>query len=75
MDCPTASYLLEAYARATAEYVEAVNRLSNLAGLHEHFADAQQRVEQTHTRCQLARLALEKHRVEHKCDIAAAGKS
>jgi hypothetical protein len=75
MDCPTARYLLDEYARATAEYVEAANTLSCLAGSHEKFSDAQQLAEQTHGRCQFARLALKKHHAEHNCGITAAGKS
>jgi hypothetical protein len=72
MDCPTARYLLDEYARSTAEYVEAANMLSCLAGSHEHFADAQECAKQTHTRCKLARLALERHRAEHNCRVKTA---
>ena len=75
MECPTAKTLFEDYSRATVEYFEAVDKLSNLVGLHDVFADTKQHTEQTHAKCRLARLALEKHRAEHNCGIAAAGKS
>jgi hypothetical protein len=71
MECPTAKSLFDDYARATAEYVEAADKLSILAGSHEHFSDAQQLAEQTHGKCQRARLALEKHRAEHNCGNTA----
>lgn len=75
MECPTAKTLFEDYSRATVEYFEAVDKLSNLVGLHDVFADTKQHTEQTHAKCRLARLALEKHRAKHNCGIAAAGKS
>jgi hypothetical protein len=75
MECPVTKSLFDDYARATTEYVEAADQLSSLAGSHEHFSDAQQLTEQTHAKCRSARLALEKHRIEHDCGITAAGKS
>jgi hypothetical protein len=75
MECPTAKSLLDDYARATTDYVEAADKISSFVGSHEQFSDAQRRTEQIHARCQFARLALEKHRAEHNCGITAAGKS
>ena len=75
MECPTAKTLFEDYFRATVEYFEAVDKLSNLVGLHDLFANTKQHTEQTHAKCRLARLALEKHRAEHNCRFEAAEKS
>ena len=57
MECQTKT-LFEDYCRATTEYFEAVDTLSSLVGPHDQFTDAQRRTEQTHAKCQLARLAL-----------------
>ena len=75
MECPIAKALFEEYARAATKYFEAVDRLSDLVGLHDLFVDAQRQVEQTNAKCIAARLALEKHRIEHNCRVAAAGSS
>jgi hypothetical protein len=73
MECPTAKTLLEEYARAATEYFEAVDRLSSLVGSHDQFADAKRQTENTNAKCIAARLALEKHRIEHNCRVVAAG--
>jgi hypothetical protein len=72
MECPTAKTLVEDYSRATTEYFEAFDALSGPIGSHDQFTDAQRRTEQTHQKCRVARLALEKHRAEHNCRVAAA---
>lgn len=54
--------LLDNDFKATEEYFEAADKLSNLAGSHEEFVDATLRAEQASTKCLMTRLALEKHR-------------
>ena len=54
--------LLDNDFKATEEYFEAADKLSNLAGSHEEFVDATLRTEQASTKCLMTRLALEKHR-------------
>jgi hypothetical protein len=66
-DCPTAKSLFEDYAKATVEYFEAADNLSNLVGSHDLFVLAASHTEQARATCKVARLALEKHRVEHNC--------
>lgn len=73
MECPTAKILFEEYATTAVEYFEAVDRLSALVGSHHQFADAKRQTEETNAKCIAARLALEKHRIEHNCRVVAAG--
>ena len=65
--CATDDALLDNYFKATEEYFEAADKLSNLAGSHDEFVAAQLATEQASAKCILTRLALEKHRLEHKC--------
>jgi len=67
INCATADALLDNYSKATSEYVKAADKLSNLVGSHDEFVDAKMCTEQASAKCILTRLALEKHRLEHKC--------
>jgi xanthine dehydrogenase iron-sulfur cluster and FAD-binding subunit A len=67
MECLTAKTLFEDYARAAAEYFEAVDKLSQLVGSHEKFEVAKHRTDEKSAQCRAIRLALENHRVEHNC--------
>jgi len=66
-DCPTAKSLFEDYVKATVEYFEAAENLSNLVGSHDLFVVAASHTEQAGEKCQAARLAINKHRLEHNC--------
>jgi hypothetical protein len=66
-ECPKATALLDNYTRATAEYFEAADDLSNIEGLHDKFIATKQHTEQAHEKCRLARLALTNHYLEHDC--------
>jgi len=65
--CSTADALFEYYIRATTEYFEAADNLSNLVGLHHQFVVAKGQTEQAGAKCRAALLAIEKHHVEHNC--------
>ena len=65
-----AQALFESYSVAATEYFEAAHKLAHLVGSHHEFAAAQQHAEQTGGKCRAARSALEKHRLEHGCNIA-----
>ena len=67
MDCPTAQPLIEDFTIAAMECFDAVDKLCNLVGLHHQFGLAKRQTEQAGEKCRVARLALEKHRVEHNC--------
>jgi hypothetical protein len=67
INCATADALLDNYFKATEEYVEAADRLSNLVESHDKFVAATLGTEQASAKCLMTRLALEKHRLEHKC--------
>lgn len=70
MKCPTAQALFESYSVAATEYFEAAHMLAHLVGSHDEFAAAHRHAEQTGGKCRAARSALEKHRLEHGCNIA-----
>lgn len=72
MECPTARALFEDYARAAAEYFEAVDKLSQLVGSHEEFEVAKRRTDEKSAQCREIRIALENHRLEHNCHAAAS---
>ena len=65
MECPTAQALFEDLSAATMEYFYSADKLSNLVGSHDQFVAAQQSGKQANVKWQGARLALEKHRLEH----------
>jgi hypothetical protein len=67
MNCLTADALLDDYSRATTKYFEAADKLSNFTGSHDQFAMQNYATEQARAKCRVTRLALEKHRLEHKC--------
>jgi hypothetical protein len=69
-ECPTAQVLLENYFVAANEYFDAADKLSNCVGSHNEFEVAQQHAQQIHAQCGAALAALEKHRREHRCNIA-----
>jgi hypothetical protein len=71
LECPAAIILSDTYFIATADYFEAVDRLCGLVGAHEEFKAAKKYTNQMHVKCQTARSALEKHRVEHGCFTAS----
>ena len=72
MKCPRAQTLLENFSAAATKYVDAAGKLSNLAGSHdyEQFMAAQGHAEQTGASCRAALTALQKHRLEHSCNVA-----
>jgi hypothetical protein len=65
--CSTAETLFEHYIRATTEYFQAADKLSNLVGVHDQFVGAKRHTQQAGAKCRIARLAIEKHRLEHNC--------
>ena len=67
MSCATAHTLFDDYSNATMEFFEATDRLSVLVGQHEEFAEAKKQSDQKHTKCRIARRALEQHWEEHGC--------
>jgi hypothetical protein len=67
MECPAAKVLFENYARAAVELFESADKVANLTGQHERFAEALKYSKQTHEKCHRARLALEDHRTLHGC--------
>jgi hypothetical protein len=67
MECSTATALLDDYTRATTEYCEVVDKLSNLVGSHDEFAVAKRYTEQVFAKCHAVRLAMQKHRADHNC--------
>jgi len=60
--CVSADALLDNHFKATEEYFEAADKLSNLVRSHEEVVEATLRTQQASTKCLLTRLALEKHR-------------
>jgi hypothetical protein len=72
MECPTAQALLENFFAATKKFADAAGKLSNLVGSHdyEQSRGAQGHAEQTSAKCRAALAALQKHRLEHSCNIA-----
>jgi hypothetical protein len=54
------------------EYFDALHNLSNVEGSHdqEKFAATQGHIMQAYAKCRAARLALDKHLVEHNCRAA-----
>jgi hypothetical protein len=70
MECPAAHALLEDFSAATMEYFDAAGKLCNLVSLHDQFIAAQWHAKQIGAKCRAALAALEKHRLEHCCDIA-----
>ena len=66
-ECTTAQSLFEDYAKATIEYFEAADNLSNLVRSGDLFVEATRHTQQAGVKCRIARLAIEKHRVEHNC--------
>jgi hypothetical protein len=62
INCVTADALLDNHFKATEEYFEAADKLSNLVRSRDEFVEATLRIEQASTKCLLTRLALEKHR-------------
>jgi hypothetical protein len=71
--CQTANVLFEKYAKATIEYFEAADKLSNLTGQHADFLEAKKHATGTRADCRAARLALEQHWEEHGCRSSAQG--
>jgi hypothetical protein len=65
--------LMAIFAAAVLEHFEAVDNLANIVtlGSTDKFADAKLRTEQTSSKCDAAKLALERHRVEHNCRVGA----
>ena len=67
MLCPPAKALFEDYANAAMEQFEAADALATLVGRHRQFEEAKKHAEQAHEKCSIARLAMEKHWMEHSC--------
>jgi len=67
MLCPAAKILFENYAKTAMENFEATDKLSGLVGQHGQFEEAKKYAEGTREKCSAARMALEKHRMEHSC--------
>jgi hypothetical protein len=67
MLCPVARALFEDYAKATTEYFETTDELSNLVGHPRRFEEQEEYVERVRKKCSSARIALEQHRAEHSC--------
>jgi hypothetical protein len=70
MECPTAQALFESYSVAANEYSDAAEKLSNFVGSRVEFEAPDRQTKQTSRKCREARWALEKHRLEHGCNIA-----
>jgi hypothetical protein len=72
-ECSAEQELVALFAAAVLEHFEAVDILCNLVALgskHE-FEDAKLRTEQTSSKCEAAKLALKRHRLEHNCRVEA----
>jgi len=71
--CSAELELLALFSAAVLEHTEAVDTLCNLVavGSKEEFAEAKLRAEQTASKCNAAKLALKRHRLEHNCRIGA----
>lgn len=69
MECQTAQALFESYSGAANEHFDAADKLSNVVGSHDEFEAADRQAKQTSRKCREARWALEKHRLEHGCNI------
>jgi hypothetical protein len=72
-ECSAKLELLAVFAAAVLEHMEAVDTLCNLVALgsKDEFAEAKLRAEQTASKCNAAKLALKKHRLEHNCHVGA----
>jgi hypothetical protein len=70
MECPESDALFECFVQATENHVVATDRLVNLIGARERFAEARLRVAETHADCKAAQSAFEAHREQHKCCAA-----
>ena len=70
MECATAQLLLVNYSVVAMEYFGATDNLANLVGSHDEFKVAQRYAQQLHAKCREALSALEKHRLEHGCNMA-----
>lgn len=68
MDCHVRQNLLVAFVAAALEHADAVNALTDLAGLGSNESvNAKRQTEQTSAKFQAARLALQTHQAEHQC--------
>jgi len=67
MECATAKILFENYANAAVEHFEATDKLSGLVGQHGPFEEQREYTQQALEKYSTARLALEKHWIEHSC--------
>ena len=67
MGCPAAQALFEDYAQAAMEHFDATDKLSNLVGQHGPFEEQREYTQQALEKYSTARLALEKHWIEHSC--------
>ena len=72
-ECSAELELLALFSAAVLEHFDAVDTLCNLVALasKEEFAEAKLRTEQTSSKCDAAKLALKKHRLEHNCRVEA----
>jgi hypothetical protein len=70
MEFPIAQVLLENYSVLAMEYFGAADDLANLVGSHDEFEVAQRYAQLVYAKCREALSALEKHRLEHGCNIA-----
>ncbi len=75
MECATAKILFEHYAKTAMENFEATDNLSGLVGQHGQFEEAKKYAEGTRDKCSAARMALEKHWMEHSCREGIANRS
>ena len=70
-ECSAELELMAIFAAAVLEHSAAVDNLCNMVkcASKDKFADAKLRTEQTSAKCDAAKLALEKHRLEHNCRV------
>ena len=67
MDCSIARNLFDDLTRATDKYFDATDKLANLVGQHEKFAEEKRYAESMREKCRAARLAFDLHWSEHGC--------